>query len=100
MNSTGAPDNQSGKNINIVLQEMAFKTKEFLAAGNTLMAKNLIGLAAKIYDNGDDMTRNLVSNVYVFSIATYIELHDMGLLELLPQCLKDEFYEIVGAQAK
>ena len=79
---------------------MAVRTKSLLASGHIEKARQLIDQAAEMYRHGDILTRNLVSNVYVFSISSYIELYDKNLLKLLPDDLKREFHEIVGSQAK
>jgi len=95
--SNSMPESQQGQSINTLLQDMAFKTNELLAMGNISQAKMLIDWAAEMYEDGEEQVRSLVSNVYVFSVATHIELQGTHLLELLPQSFKNEF---AGAKTK
>lgn len=78
-------------------QHFADVTKLFLAFGNIHRAKKCLQRAEEIFVNGTAEVKNAISNVYLYSVSTYLELHRCNIKELLPNNLRNEYYKQVNA---
>jgi hypothetical protein len=83
--------------INQRLQDLASKTKANLADKNIEAARNYISQVEKEYHSGDKHLRNLIANIYIFSVSTYLECHDLDLFNLFPLSFIKEYYSQVNA---
>jgi hypothetical protein len=66
-------------------------TKTAIITGNIIRAKKCLTLAEKLFETGSQETRNAISNVYVFSVSTFMELHHCTISNLFPKALKAEY---------
>jgi hypothetical protein len=66
-------------------------TKRAIITGNIIRAKKCLVLAEKLLETGSNETRNAISNVYIFSVSTFMELHHCTISNLFPKSLKAEY---------
>lgn len=87
----------SKSNIYKQTQRFADVTKKLIQLGHIKLAKRCLLEAENIFKNGTTEIRNVISNIYVFSISSYMELHHCNIKELLPPNLQIEYYKQVNA---
>jgi len=78
-------------NIYKQAERLAEITKIFIVSGNILRAKKCVIIAEYLLLNGTNQTKNAISNVYVFSVFTFMELRHCSITNLFPQNLKLEY---------
>ena len=66
-------------------------TKRSLIAGNVLRAKNCLIIAEKLFVTGSTETRGIISNVYLYSIASFLKVKHCTISNLFPEVLKTEY---------
>lgn len=69
-------------------------TKKAIITGNINRAKKCLILAEKLFETGSQETKNAISNVYVFSVSTFMELHHCTISNLFPKSLKAEYQNL------
>ncbi len=79
------------------MQKLAKLTKSCFLQNRHEHAKSYLDIAEQIYQAGDTRTKNLVSNIFVFSISTFLEIHNYCLSDILPQSLFKEYRNQVNA---
>ena len=72
-------------------ERLADITKSFIISGNINRAKKCLAIADQLLLNGNKETQNAISNVYVFSVSTFMELRHCTISNLFPQNLKLEY---------
>ncbi len=72
-------------------------TKNLIRKGNIPRAKRCLGVAEQLLANGNAETKNLIANIYVFSVSTFMELHKCSIADLFPQSLRREYTAQVNA---
>ncbi len=72
-------------------------TKTFLISGNVQRAKKCLALAERLFATGSAETKNAISNVYVFSVSTFMELRHCNIANLFPKSLKAEYVKQINA---
>ncbi|MEO8235733.1 MAG: hypothetical protein ABI549_09995 [Flavobacterium sp.] len=72
-------------------ERLAEITKTFIISGNIIRAKKCLAIADQLLVNGSNETKNAISNVYVFSVSTFMELRHCNIANLFPQNLKLEY---------
>lgn len=77
-------------------QRFADVTKMLIAKGNMNRAKHCLQLAEKIFVNGPFQVKNVISNIYLYSISSFIEMKQFDAKDLLPELLKIEYYKQVN----
>lgn len=88
---------KSKPNIYKQAQHFADVTKKLIAKGNIARAKKCLQKAEHIFNNGTSEIKNVISNIYVFSVSSFMEIHHCSIKELLPQSLHNEYYKQVNA---
>ncbi len=83
------------KNIYKQAQRFAEITKQLIISGHILKAKQNIKKAEDIFMNGSSEIRNAISNVYVYSVTSFMELHHCNIKDFLPSTLQKEYYKQV-----
>ena len=63
-------------------------TKTAIITGNIVRAKKCLAFAERLFETGSNETRNVISNVYVFSVSSFMELHHCNISNLFPKSLK------------
>ncbi|MGO4770436.1 hypothetical protein ACEN2I_02150 [Flavobacterium sp. W22_SRS_FK3] len=65
-------------------------TKKSIISGNIFRAKRCLALAERLFISGSNETKNAISNVYVCSVSTFLEIRHCSISNLFPQTLKAE----------
>ena len=84
------------QNIYQRTQKFADLTKQLIINGNIRRAKRCIQVAEQLFNTGNSEVRNAISNVYVFSISVFMEIHHCNINGLLPFGLRNEYYKQVN----
>jgi len=85
------------KNIYKQTQRFAEITKTLIMIGNINRAKHCLQIAENIYKNGSSEIKNVIINVYVFSVSSFMEIHHCNIRNLFPQSLHLEYQKQVKA---
>ena len=72
-------------------------TKLAIITGNISRAKKCMALAERLYETGSNETKNAISNVYVFSVSSFMELHHCNISNLFPKSLRAEYIKQINA---
>lgn len=72
-------------------------TKKAIIAGNIARAKKCLAHAEMLYTTGSKETKNVISNVYVFSVSSFMELRHCSISNLFPQNLKLEYNKQINS---
>ena len=72
-------------------------TKSLLRKGNVLRVKKCLNTAEQLLISGNAETKNAISNIYVFSVSTFMEMHNCSIANLFPQSLRKEYIAQVNA---
>lgn len=72
-------------------------TKNLIRKGNILRVKKCLNVAEQLLVNGNAETKNVISNIYVFSVSTFMEMHNCSIANLFPQSLRKEYITQVNA---
>lgn len=88
---------QSKPNIYKQAQHFADVTKILLSNGNISRAKKCLQIAEEIFVNGTSEVKNAISNIYLYSVSSFLEIHHCNIKGLLPINLKNEYYKQVNA---
>lgn len=72
-------------------------TKNLIRKGNILRVKRCLNVAEQLLVNGNAETKNVISNIYVFSVSTFMEMHNCSIANLFPQSLRKEYISQVNA---
>jgi hypothetical protein len=71
-------------------------TKSAIVSGHIVRAKKCLALAEHLFLTGSHETKNAISNVYVFSVSTFMELRYCSISNLFPQLLKAEYIKQIN----
>jgi hypothetical protein len=66
-------------------------TKSLIRNGNIIRAKKCLTVAEKLLVTGNTETKNVIINIYVFSVSTFMEIHNCTISNLFPALLKKEY---------
>ena len=83
-------------NIYQQAQRYADITKALIRKGNIQRAKIYLLKAENIFNTGTAEIRNVITNVYLFSVSGFIERHHCNIKSLLPESLRNEYYKQVN----
>ena len=72
-------------------------TKKAIISGNINRAKKCLVLAERLLETGSNETKNAISNVYVFSVSSFMELRHCTISNLFPKSLKAEYIKQINA---
>ena len=72
-------------------------TKKAIISGNINRAKKCLALAERLFETGSNETKNAISNVYVFSVSSFMELRHCTISNLFPKSLKAEYIKQINA---
>jgi hypothetical protein len=71
-------------------------TKTAIIAGNISRAKKCLALAERLFITGSNETKIAISNVYIFSVSSFMELRHCSISNLFPQTLKAEYIKQIN----
>ena len=86
---------EQSKNIYKQMQRFADVTMELIIHGNIARAKKYLAVAENLFVTGSNEMKNAVSNVFVFSVSSFMELHHRNIIDLFPKSLNSEYYKQV-----
>lgn len=89
--------NKTNTNIYAQMQRFADVTKTLIMTGNILRAKRCLERAEDIFNKGTDEIKNAVTNVYVFSVSSFMEMHHCNIRNLFPESLQLEYRKQINA---
>ncbi|MFM9989234.1 hypothetical protein [Flavobacterium sp.] len=72
-------------------------TKKAIISGNISRAKKLLAIAENLLETGSNETKNVISNVYVYSVSSFMELRHCSISNLFPQALRAEYIKQINA---
>ena len=72
-------------------------TKTAIGTGNIVRAKKCLALAERLFATGSNETKIAISNVYVFSVSSFMELRHCTISNLFPKALKAEYIRQINA---
>lgn len=78
-------------------QHFADVTKVFIAQGQIQRVKKCLQIAENLFVHGTNEVKNVVSNIYLFSVSSALEIYHCNTKELLPPSLKIEYYKQINA---
>ena len=79
------------------MQRFADVTKTLIIQGNIGRAKRCLNTAEEIFNKGTAEIKNVVSNVYVFSLTSFMEMHHCSIKNLFPESLKSEYQKQISS---
>lgn len=83
-------------NVYDQMQRFANITKKLIIIGNINRAKHCLQIAEDIFNSGNAEIKNVVTNVYLFSVSSFMELHHCSIKNLFPVNLQKEYYKQVS----
>ena len=87
-------------NIYKQAQRFADLTKTLIMSGNIQRAKRCLQKAELIFNHGTAEVKNVITNVYVFSVSTFMEIHHCNIRNLFPESLQSEYQKQVNTSGK
>lgn len=75
-------------------------TKKAIITGNIVRAKNCLAFAERLFETGSNETKNVISNVYVFSLSSFMQLHHCSISNLFPKSLKLEYIKQISTSGR
>lgn len=84
-------------NIYKQAERFADITNKAIISGNISRAKKLLSVAEKLLENGNNETKNVISNVYLYSVSTFMEIRHCSISNLFPKALKAEYIKQINA---
>ena len=91
------------KNIKIILmknqvttiykqaERFAEITKTAIITGNISRAKKCLALAERLLTTGSNETKIAISNVYLFSVSSFMEMRHCNISNLFPKSVKAQY---------
>lgn len=89
--------NRINQNMYSQMQRFADITKQLIMIGNIGRAKLFMNIAENIFKTGNSEVKNAITNVYIYSVSTFMELHKCNIRNLFPDFLKSEYQKQVRA---
>ncbi len=72
-------------------------TKKAIISGNISRAKNFLDIAENLLETGSNETKNAISNIYVYSVSSFMELRHCSISNLFPKALRAEYIKQINA---
>ena len=90
---------KSKESVNIYKQAQRFAdvTKKLITNGNIQRAKRCLSIASSLLEKGNKEMQNAISNVYVYSVSSFMELHHCSIKNFFPKNLQNEYYKQIKA---
>ncbi len=74
------------------MQRLAMVTKQAIASGNWQRAEKCVRVADELMQHGSREFKNAVSNVYVFSVSSFLELNHFQVHGFFTPLLSNEYH--------
>ena len=89
--------NKADKNVYQQMLRFADVTKNLIMKGNIQRAKLCLQKAEELFNNGTSEIKNAISNVYLYSVSSFMEIHHCSISDLFPADLKSEYKKQVNS---
>jgi hypothetical protein len=84
-------------NIYKQAQRFAEITIELIVNGNIKRAKHCLQIAGNQFNAGTLEIKNAISNVYLYSVSSFLEGQNCRIKNFLPQSLENEYHSQINA---
>ena len=71
-------------------------TKSAIISGNIHRAKKCLALAERLFETGSNQTKIAISNVYVYSVSSFLEVRRCSISNLFPIALRKEYLKQIN----
>lgn len=71
-------------------------TKSLIRKGNIIRVKKCLSIAEQLLITGNAETKNVITNIYLFSVSTFIEIRNCSISNLFPQTLHKEYIKHIN----
>lgn len=88
---------QHFKSIYAQAEQYADLTKAMIRQGKIQRTKKCFSIAEQLLKTGTLEVKNAITNVYLFSLSTFMEIHNCNIKGLLPDGLRKEYFKQVNA---
>lgn len=89
--------NKSKQNIYTQMQHFADVTKALIMTGQMQRANRCLQIAEDLFYKSTTEMRNVISNIYVFSLTNFLEIHHCSIRNLFPSSLGSEYRKQINA---
>ncbi len=89
--------NEKKPNIYYQAQRLADITKQLIVNGNVKRAQYFLQKAETLFTTGTPEIKSAISNVYLFSLSSFMEIRSCNIKGLLPDRLLAEYYRQINA---
>ena len=72
-------------------------TNKVIISGNISREKKLLSIAENLLETGSNDTKNVISNVYIYSVSSFMELRHCSISNLFPKALRTEYIKQINA---
>ncbi len=79
------------------IHRFAELTKKLIKLGNIPRAKKCFKVAEQILKTGSSLEKNAITNVFVFSVSSFMEMHHCNIRQLFPESLQTEYVKQINA---
>ncbi len=73
-------------------------TKKAIISGNIHRAKRYLDFAEQLFTYGSDETKKAITQIYLFSVSTFMEVRHCNISNLFPKSLKAEYSKQIPPQ--
>lgn len=84
------------QNIYLQAQRLATITKSFITNGHIQRAKRCFLVAENLFNKGNKQIQNAISNVYVYSVSSFMEMHHYKIQNFFPKALQSEYQKQIN----
>lgn len=74
-------------------------TKKAIISGNINRAKKCLAVAETLFETGNNETKNVISNIYVYSVSSFMEVKNCSISNLFPKTLKAEYIKQINTSS-
>ncbi|MBK9222807.1 MAG: hypothetical protein IPO16_11915 [Saprospiraceae bacterium] len=84
-------------NIYKQVQRLADVTNWLIQKGNIKKARRYLQITEDIFNKGTSEVKNAISNIYVFSVSSFMEIQHCMFTNLFPESLHSEYQKQIHA---
>ena len=87
------------RNVYLKMQSFATTTKNLLVQGNIQRANTCLQIIDRLFAKGNNELKNAISNVYLYSLTSFLEMYRYDIKSLLPLSLQGEYYKQINTSS-
>ena len=81
------------------LHRFAELTNRLILQGNIARAQRCLNTAEQLFLSGNKLLQDNISTIYVFSVSTFMELHQLNVKSFFPPKLKQAYQQQTHASS-